>query len=342
MGRILAATALGVAGLAGLTVALPPTTALASVVLLYLVVVVAVAAIGGLRLGLAVALVSAMVVNFFFVPPIHKLNVERGQSVITLLVYAGVAITVAVAVDLASRQRAAAARTDDRARALAEVDRVRTALLTAVGHDLRTPLAGIKAGVSSLRDPQLEFSDAQRAELLATVEESTDRMEELVENLLAMSRLQAGAMSVLLRPVLLDEVVAAALLHTPGARADVGRLDDLPEVMADPGLLERALANVIANAQRVSPSKIEIRAAVSDRRVELLVIDHGPGVPVAQRERIFAPFQRLDDTTGVGLGLGLAIARGFMQAMGGAITPTGTPGGGLTMVLRLPIAGDRP
>jgi len=249
------------------------------------------------------------------------------------------------------RLAAAAARTLEaqrlvdqaaRARNLAEVDRVRSALLASVGHDLRTPLAGIKAAVSSLRQPDLQLSPAAHAELLATIEESSDRLDALVDNLLSMSRLQAGVLSVHPRPVALDAVVAEALLHTPGGDPiEVDIPDDLPLARADPGLLERVVANLIANARAASPPDQPIRLsgnATADR-VQLQVIDHGAGVPTPDRDRIFEPFQRLHDrSTVTGLGLGLAIARGFTEAMAGTITPTDTPGGGLTMTLTVPTA----
>jgi two-component system sensor histidine kinase KdpD len=231
------------------------------------------------------------------------------------------------------------------ARDLAEIDRVRAALLAAVGHDLRTPLASIKAAVCSLRQPDLRLSRTAQAELLATIEESTDRLDALVDNLLSMSRLQAGVLSVHSRPVALDAVVAQALLHTApvGAPVDVDVPDDLPLVRADPGLLERVVANLVTNAQAASPPdrSIRLHGYADGGHVRLDVVDHGPGVPEADRHRIFEPFQRLHDrTTTAGLGLGLAIARGFTQAMDGTLTPTETPGGGLTMTLRIPLAPD--
>ena len=249
---------------------------------------------------------------------------------------------------LLGRLAAAAARTLEaqrlaekaaQAAQLAEVDRLRTAILAAVGHDLRTPLAGIKAAASSLRAGDVTFSPADRDELLATVEESTDQLEDLVENLLAMSRLQAGVLSVQPRPVALDEVVSRALLHAPPrSSVQVAVGDDLPLVLADPGLLERVVANLVSNAVRAADGgQVVLRATAAPSTVELAVVDHGPGIPETDRERIFAPFQRLDDhTTGGGLGLGLAIARGFTSAMGGDVTPTETPGGGLTMTVTLP------
>ena len=209
-----------------------------------------------------------------------------------------------------------------------------------MGHDLRTPLAGIKAAVSSLRQPDIDWAPADRAELLATVEDSTDRLVALVENLLSLSRLQAGVLSAAPRPIALDAVVAQALLHTAGGAAvDVDVPDDLPLALADPGLVERVLANLLANAVTASaPDKVRMEGRAAGGRLCLRVIDHGPGLPAADRDRLFAPFQRLDDRGGAGLGLGLAIARGFTEAMSGTLTPSDTPGGGLTMTVELPAA----
>jgi K+-sensing histidine kinase KdpD len=440
-------TVVAVAGLAGITLALLPLRhhlSLAGVTLLYLVPVLAAAVVGGMWPALAGAVAADLLVNFFFVPPYHTLVVESPANIIVLVVYVLVAATVAVAVDVAARQRAAATRraveagllaqvsaapaepgsltrllervrvtygmtavalvADDRvvaqvgadhhdppvltvaaapglrlaawgppvfaedrgtltrlaaaaarlrenqlladqartARELAGIDRLRAALLNAVGHDLRTPLAGIKAAVSSLRQPDITWTPDDRAELLATIDESTDRLIALVENLLSLSRLQAGVLSADPRPVALDAVVAQAVLHEPDhARVDVAVPDDLPLAMADPGLLERVLANLVANAVTASvatPQPVRVDGHIVRDQVELRVIDHGPGLPNADRGRVFAPFQRLTDTTGTGLGLGLAIARGFTEAMGGTLTPSDTPGGGLTMTIALPVA----
>jgi two-component system sensor histidine kinase KdpD len=227
------------------------------------------------------------------------------------------------------------------ARQLAEIDRLRAALLNAVGHDLRTPLAGIKAAVSSLRQPDIDWAPADRAELLATIEESTDRLVALVENLLSLSRLQAGVLSADPRPIAADAVVAEAVLHIAGkANIDVEVPDDLPLVSADPGLLERVVANLLTNAVAAGEpdTPVRVEGRVAGDRVQLRIIDHGPGLPAADRDRIFAPFQRLTDTGDSGLGLGLAIARGFTDAMSGTLTPSDTPGGGLTMTVDLPVA----
>jgi two-component system, OmpR family, sensor histidine kinase KdpD len=226
---------------------------------------------------------------------------------------------------------------------LAAVDRMRTALLAAVGHDLRTPLASAKAAVTSLRSHDVEWTAGDREELLLTADESLDRLTRLVDNLLDMSRLNAGAMSVFSRPVALDEVVPRALddLGASGDGVAVDVPDDLPEVYADPGLLERVLANLVANAVRYAPPGVPplVTGSRLGDRVELRVIDRGPGIPAFALDKVFAPFQRLGDTDNtVGIGLGLALSRGLTEAMGGELTPEETPGGGLTMVVALPTA----
>ncbi|WP_346534270.1 ATP-binding protein [Micromonospora sp. DPT] len=436
-----------VAGLAAVTLALVPVRAevsLASVVLLYLAPVVVTAAVGGWGPAVAAAIAADLLVNYFFVPPFHTFAVETGDNIVVLAVYVGVATAVSVAVDLAARHRATAARraveaallagasaepieqasltrlldqvratyqmttvalteggqaldqvgpppqgtpslsvaaggglrldawgprlfAEDRralarlaaaaartletqrlagqaARAveLAHIDRLRAALLGAVGHDLRTPLASIKAAVSSLRQPDIDWSTEDRAELLATVEESTDRLTTVVDNLLSLSRLQAGVLSVDARPTAVDGVVAQAVLSTDtgGVSVDVDVPDDLPLAWADAGLLERVVANLLTNACTASPPgrRVLIRGRADGDHLRLDVVDHGPGIASADRARVFAPFQRLDDHSGTGLGLGLAIARGFTEAQRGTLTASDTPNGGLTMTIRIPAA----
>ncbi|MFJ8464230.1 ATP-binding protein [Streptomyces swartbergensis] len=233
----------------------------------------------------------------------------------------------------------------DRARTLAEGNRIRTALLAAVSHDLRTPLAGIKAAVTSLRSEDVEWSEEDRAELLEGIEEGADRLDHLVGNLLDMSRLQTGTVTPLIREIDLDEVVPMALGGVPGGSVDLDVPETLPMVAVDPGLLERAMANLVENAVKYSPSGTTVLVAASALadRVEVRVVDRGPGVPDEAKDRIFEPFQRYGDAPrGAGVGLGLAVARGFAEAMGGTLDAEDTPGGGLTMVLTLRAAGPRP
>jgi two-component system sensor histidine kinase KdpD len=233
----------------------------------------------------------------------------------------------------------------DRARALAEGNRIRTALLAAVSHDLRTPLAGIKAAVSSLRSEDVEWSEEDRAELLEGIEAGSDRLDHLVGNLLDMSRLQTGTVTPLIREIDLDEVVPMALVGVPEDSVDLDVPETLPMVAVDPGLLERSVANIVENAVKYSPpdEPVLVSASAMADRVELRVVDRGPGVPDEAKDRIFEPFQRHGDAPrGAGVGLGLAVARGFAEAMSGTLNAEDTPGGGLTMVLSLRVAGPHP
>jgi K+-sensing histidine kinase KdpD len=197
--------------------------------------------------------------------------------------------------------------------------------------------------VSTLRQTDVAWSDAERHELLETIEQAADRLDAVVANLLDASRLQAGALSVKALPVSLDEMVSAAVLAVPGASSRVTSdvPEDLPLISADPGLLERVLVNLFDNALRYgrADSAVEVHAFAGATSAKVEVVDHGPGVAAAQRERLFEPFQRLDESTDGGVGLGLSVARGFVEAMGGAMVADQTTGGGLTMRIRLPLAG---
>ncbi len=242
------------------------------------------------------------------------------------------------AVALDQQQLAAAA---EAAKPIAAADKMRTALLTAVSHDLRTPLASAKAAVTSLRSPEVTWTAEDREELLATADESLDRLTHLVDNLLDMSRLQAGALSLFPRPAGLEEIVSRALDNLdPAARGiTVDIPESLPEINADPAILERVIVNLTENALRYSPPgrpPLLTASALGDR-VELRVVDRGPGIPEKERDRMFVPFQRLGDTDNTtGVGLGLALSRGLTEAMGGSLTAEDTPGGGLTMTVSMP------
>jgi len=250
---------------------------------------------------------------------------------------AGYAAQAAAALDR-ERLRTQAAQ----AEALAEGNRMRTALLAAVSHDLRTPLASIKASVSSLRQTDVEWSEADEADLLATIEQNADRLDALIGNLLDMSRLHTGSLQPFLRPTAIDEVAPVALLGLDDSvRMEMAVPDGFPLVLADPGLLERVLANLFSNALRHSPDSSrppELSAQLVGDLVVLEVIDHGPGVPDEAKELIFEPFTRVGDRLPGGVGLGLAVARGFAEAMGGRIEARDTPGGGLTVAITLAAA----
>jgi two-component system sensor histidine kinase KdpD len=229
------------------------------------------------------------------------------------------------------------------AAALAEGNELRTAILAAVSHDLRTPLASIKASVSSLRQDDVDWPVDAVQEFLATIDEETDRLDGLVGNLLDLSRLQTNTLQILERQVGLEEVAPAAVasLGERAASVDLHVAETLPRLRVDPGLLERALANLVANAVTWSPAggRVRVDASVVGDRVDIRVVDNGPGIPVDARPRVFEPFQRLGDRGNDGVGLGLAVARGFITAMGGDLLVEDTPGGGTTMVVSFPAVG---
>lgn len=321
-------------------------SALAPVLLLYLLAVVVIAVVGGMAPGLASAVVSFLLANFVLTEPYYTLRVAVVERVVELLVFVVVAALVSMTVDIGARHRASAERhrlelvaQAARMEQYAETDRLRATILAAVSHDLRTPLAGIKAAVSGLRQTDVTWTPEEAAELLGSIEESSDRLTALVTNLLALSRIRAGALSVQAEPVGLDEVVGSALLGLgQSAGAVVVEVpEELPAVQADPDLLERVVANLVANAVRVDARPL-VRAAVDGDRVLLDVVDRGPGVPAERWEEMFQPFHRLGGTTSDSGGVGLAIVDGFCAAMGVGVIPAETPGGGLTMRLSLEVA----
>jgi two-component system, OmpR family, sensor histidine kinase KdpD len=426
--------------------------ALPTVLLLFLALVVTVAAIGGTWPAIAAAIAAFLFANWYFVPPYDEWTIDKGENVVALGVFLGVALVVSWFVDAAARRATEAARAranaanlarlaaamgendpvpallahvrsafgltgaavlrqhdrkweidaadgesiatipadadiaeeiasgvvlalsggpvaaEDRAalkafaaqlgvvleharlrgeagqaHALAEANELRSALLQAVSHDLRTPLASIKASVTSLRQADVQWSAQDEDEFLATINDETDRLTRLVENLLSMSRINAGVLSPALERVALEEVVAGAL-GSLGARSSIVEMrlsESLPPALADPALLERVLANLIDNAVRVTPpdARVVVEAVVRHDEISVLIIDRGPGIRPEQRDLVFEPFQRLGDRrTGTGVGLGLAVARGFAAAMGASLVVDDTPGGGTTMIVTMPVA----
>lgn len=335
---------LAVCGVPALTAGLIPlrdTLALATTMPAFLLLTVVVALVGGRGPAIVSALAGSVAINFFFVPPFEHWRVADPDNLVSVLAFVLVALLVSWAVDLAAKRTQQAADAAARAESNAAAAHLRTSILAAVGHDLRTPLAVAKAGVSGLRTTDLAPDD--RAALLARADHALDRLAALMEDLLDLSRLQTGALALRRHPVGVDDVLAGALddigVQPRGVLLDID--EDLPPVLADPVLFERVLANLIINAQRFSPSGIPptVIARAREGRVLIRIADRGPGVPVADRERVFAPFHRLGDTdAGTGLGLGLALARGLTEAMGGTLRPEDTTLGGLTMVLDMEAA----
>lgn len=329
----------------GLTIALLPlrdSVALATTMPAFLLLSVVIALLGGRGPAIVAALAGSVAINFFFVPPYHDWSIADPQHVVSVVTFVLVALLVSWAVDLAARRTQQAAAAAARADANAASARLRTAILAAVGHDLRTPLAVAKAGVSGLRTAA-DLSAEDRDALLVRADGALDKLADLMEDLLDLSRLQTGALVLRRQAVTLEDVLAGAL-DDAGVepRSVLLEIDeDLPPVLADPVLLERVLANLIVNAQRFSPTGMPptVTARTGAGRVQVHVVDHGPGIPAEDLERVFAPFQRLGDTdTSTGLGLGLALARGLTEAMGGTLTPEDSSRPGLTMVLDLEVA----
>ncbi|MBW9092497.1 sensor histidine kinase KdpD [Microbacterium jejuense] len=250
------------------------------------------------------------------------------------------AVAAQLAAALEHTDLAATART---AGVLAETDQVRSALLSAVSHDLRRPLAAAVAAVGGLRAAGPQLSPEDRAELVATADESLTTLSALVTDLLDVSRIEAGVLAVSLVDVDGAGIVLSALDELGGGpdRFELALDPDLPLVRADPVLLQRVLVNVMANAARHSPPGARVRVSTSrlGRTAEIRIVDHGAGVSPERRDDMFTPFQRLGDSDNTaGLGLGLALSKGFTEGMGGTLTPEDTPGGGLTMVVALPVA----
>jgi two-component system, OmpR family, sensor histidine kinase KdpD len=350
------------AGPAGLTVLMkhggqtPTVEALG-----FLALTVLCAIVGGMWPALVAAVLGCLLLNYFFTPPLHTLQVDHVANVLSLGLFLLVAVAVASVVDLAARRTAqavAAGLEADRLAAervelaeqaaaadlLAQGNRLRTALLAAVSHDLRTPLAGIKAAVTTLRTPDVSWTPQEQEELLAAIEESADRLAALIANLLDLSRLQTGGLPSARHEIGLDDVVANALTGlSEEGRVSLELPDDLPGVRVDAGLLERVVANLVDNALRHTSAHVEVLADTDGAHVRLVVADHGKGVPAEARQSMFEPFQRLGDApAGEGVGLGLAVARGLTEAMDGTIAASETVGGGLTMTVTLPAVATGP
>jgi two-component system, OmpR family, sensor histidine kinase KdpD len=351
--RLGGAFALEAVGLPVLTICLAAVRthlAFADDLLLYLAAVIGITLVGGFVPAVVAAVASSLLLNWYFTPPVHTWTIDSPQNLLALVLFVAVAVIVSSVVHLAARRAVLAAGLANeaaRAQGLAEGNRIRTTLLAAVGHDLRTPLASVKASVSTLRQTDVLWSAEDQAELLATIEEGADRLNALIGNLLDMSRIQTGALQLFVRPTSLEEVAPLVVQAVDdGALLRVEMSEDLPLFGADPGLLERALANLVVNALRYSPAEQPptlaaraVRGGAAGGVVQIDVIDHGPGVPPDQWERIVAPFEQVGDQRGGnGVGLGLAVTKGFVEAMGGKLSVDATAGGGLTMRIELPVS----
>jgi two-component system, OmpR family, sensor histidine kinase KdpD len=304
--------------------------------MLYLAAVVALSAAGGPLVGIAVAIVAFLLVNFFFTEPLHTLDVSDPERLAELIIFLAVSATVATLVDTAGRRRDVIEVRTAQAEQLAAANDLRTALLRAVSHDLRTPLTTAKLATSSLLASDVTLDAGQQRELAVLADREIDRLVLIVENLLDAGRLQAGVLRVHLGETDLAALVDRVITLVPeDERARVAnRVDgEAPTAHADRALLERVIANLVSNALNADTTHVIVVAADhrDDGRIELDVIDHGPGLSEAQREAAFRPFHRFEDRGSTsGIGLGLPICAGFCEAMGAELDLEPTPGGGLT------------
>ncbi|SNU01780.1 His Kinase A (phospho-acceptor) domain-containing protein [Ruaniaceae bacterium KH17] len=318
-------------------------------VLAFQLLIVVVALVGGIWPALLAAVLSALILDLFFIEPHLTVAVADPVHVITLVFHIVIAVLVSYVVDRAAHETIEHLRLEETVseiEPLAASDRARASLLSALSHDIRRPLASATAAVSGIRSAEDTLSLADRRELLATAEESLAALTHLVTDLLDVSRLEAGVMTISTMPCDPIDVIIPALDELdvdPGA-VELDLEHGSATMLADPVLLQRAVVNLLANALRFSPvgSPVTVVTVVAGDRLEIRVIDHGPGIALERRDEVFVPFQRRGDVdNGSGLGLGLALSRGFVEVMHGSIEPRETPGGGLTMVVALPVGARR-
>ncbi len=334
-GLRLAVSLAAVAAVTGVVFGLRDVAPVLSLGVLYVFAVLPVAIFYGLAYALGVSIASMLAFNFLFLPPLHTFALTDSGNWVALAVYLVTAVVVSELAALARRRAIAAAD----AEALRRSDAVKTAVLHAVSHDLRSPLTAIRAATGGLESTALELDEQDRAELLETIRLETARLERLVANLLDLSRLEAGAArpEPALWPV--DELVSRALesLGADAARVSVTLTGETPPVRVDAAQLERVLANVLENALRLSSPSDAVEVTVSTAGAEVLVRtdDRGPGSPQDELERIFEAFEH-GAGGNRGTGLGLAIARGFSEANGCRLWAEPRPGSGASFVLALP------
>ncbi len=306
-------------------------------VVLFLVAI----ATAAIRFGRAPALVastlSVLAYDFFFVTPHFTFEVADQRHLLTFVALFAAGLTMSA---LAEAARASARR--------AQTEEARSSILSAVSHDLRTPLATITGAASTLRDRWRGLDDAQRDELAGAICDEAARLERLVGNLLDMSRLEAGVLELDREWVPLEEVIGVALEQLEGplaGRSVITSLPaELPMVHVDPLLLEQVFVNLLDNAAKYTPpgSPLRLGARALPGAVEVTLDDEGPGLPPGSEQRIFEKFVRGAGVGGSGAGLGLAIARGVIHAHGGVLRAGRAPGGGARFAFTLPITAVAP
>ena len=329
----------------------------------YIPGVLLISSVWGWRLGLVSALLSALAFNWFHIPPTGKLDVAADKDAVALVTFGIVALASSSLAEMAraraeeaERERGETERvlgrlrelSDERDRMEAEAieagalrrsDELKTALLRSVSHDLRTPLTSIIAAGTALDSPTL--TEPERHELSEAVVEQGERLARLVENLLDVSRLESGSAAPRREPVDLTGVLEAAreTLGGDGALVKFGIGAEIPDLVADPVQLERAFANLLVNAVRYGEGRqVLVRSREVGGRLVVRIVDQGLGIPEGERERIFEPFYRREG--GQGSGLGLSIARGFIEANGGEVAVESVPGQGSTFVVSFPLVNE--
>lgn len=361
MGWGLLATVGVVAGATLLVYPLKSVAPAVSLGVVYIPGVLLISTVWGWRLGVLTAIASALAFNWFHIPPTGRFDVAANRDAVALVTFVIVAIASSSLAEVARARAAEAERRREEAdRVLAELrelaadrdrmeaeaieagalrrsDELKTALLRSVSHDLRTPLTSIIAAGTALDSPTL--TKQERHELSEAVVEEGERLSRLVENLLDVSRLESGSAEPRREPVDLAGVLESARESLGGESAAVrlGIDAEIPELVADPVQLERAFANLFANGVRHGDGRpVLVRSRESGGRLVVRVVDQGPGIPVQERQRIFEPFYRREGSQGAGLGL--AIAKGFVEANGGEVEVESVPGQGSTFVVSFPLA----
>lgn len=312
---------------------------LGSVFLIQLVGVMVSASMIGPLAGVAIALVTTLATNWFFVPPLYSMAIANYDNLIATLIFVVAASVSGWLLSLFRRRSELLLRSEVERAQMRETEKTRTTLLASVGHDLRTPIAAIKATVSGLRAGDVSWSKAETAEALTAIAESTDRLQELVSNLLDMSRLEAGVVAVKFEPTELSDPLTSAIALSPKLNLRLDIPSQLPLIYTDAVLLERALHNLLVNVHTHTPrgTLVEIVAAQYGDRIRIDIIDHGPGLSGMEMQGLFA---RMSSSDGEPRrrGLGLAIVSGFVTSLKGQISASTTRNGGLTVSIYLPKA----
>jgi two-component system, OmpR family, sensor histidine kinase KdpD len=305
----------------------------ANLVMFYLLAVVIVAIKWGQGPAIVTSILSVLSFDFFLVPPYLTLSVDRIQYVFTFL---GLLIVGLVISTLASKTREQVIQH--------QTEKLQTALLSSISHDLRTPLVSITGALTSLLDNNSNLSDAAQKELLETAHEESDHLNRLVGNLLDMTRMEAGALKICKKPCELRDLLGASIEQLKEKTAlrniDINIPRDFPEIPMDFSFMMKAFLNLIDNAIKYSPSDtpINIKAVASKDKVRIEIKDHGLGIPEVDLKRVFDKFYRVERSEQItGTGLGLSICKGIVEAHGGQITVQNNPDKGVTFITTLPL-----